>query len=473
LSALPKWIQGKPVPSIEDSLFVPDNVSASEKFGIAQANLVRVGWYLSPLGVVLGVAGFALWWRRGMSNATWLFLTIGLIGTVFWVRQSYGTSDQSYIYILRRYIPQVYPAFCLGIAYALVALARATIGSRRGAGQGDKETRRQAHIAPVGGRWSVVAAIALGLALTGFLAVTNRGIYQHVEYAGALAQIETIAARYGPNDVLLLHSGSRDEPDLIATPLRFAFGVDAFTIKSAQPERYAPQLARYIQRWQEQGRTVYMIFGASGAFGLPGLQYVPAGRMALRHLEEFEQLTNQKPRNVQDFNLDFAVYRLEAATAASDAPVAIGVDDYAAQLRGLYRPERIAGVDLAWTQGDALLRLPWPRDGQPRDVTIRLAGGVRPGTVGPAQACIAFRPETRFGFESPLATFSPLGCFTLREQMTDYVLAIDPRRYSTLSSGSIVLRIRSDTWMPAKADPAQIDRRALGVQFGGLLIEAP
>jgi hypothetical protein len=457
-----------------------------EVYTIPLANLVRVGWYLSPLGVVLGVAGFALWWQRGMNRAAWLFLAIGLIGTVFWVRQSYGTSDQSYIYILRRYIPQVYPAFCLGIAYMLVWIADRRVENReppRGyptetRGQGDKETRRHASIAVIGGRWSVVsgrwsvvATIALGLALTGFLVATNWGIYRHVEYGGALAQIETIAERFGPNDVLLLHSGSRDEPDLIATPLRYAFGVDAFTIKSSQPERYAPQLARYIKHWQEQGRTVYMVFGASGGFGLPGLRYTPDGRMALQHLEEFEQLTNQKPHNVQDFNLDFAVYRLETDAAVSSAPAPSGVDDYAAQLHGFYRPERIAGVDLAWTQGDALLRLPWPRDGGPQQVVIRLAGGVRPASVERGQACISFRPETPFGFEGPLATFSSLGCFDLQEQMSGYVLVIDPRRYPTHASGSIVLRIRSDTWTPAKADPAQIDRRILGIQFGGLSIE--
>jgi hypothetical protein len=452
-----------------------------EVYTIPLANLVRVGWYLSPLGIVLGIAGFALWWRRGMNRAAWLFLAIGLIGTVFWVRQSYGTSDQSYIYILRRYIPQVYPALCLGIAYMLVWIADRRVENREPSRgyptetrrQEDKETGRQSSIAVVGGRWSVVGAVALGLALTGFLVVTNRGIYQHVEYGGALAQIETIAKRFGPNDVLLLHSGSRDEPDLIATPLRYAFGVDAFTIKSSQPERYAPQLARYIQGWQEQGRTVYMIFGASGGFGLPGLRYTPDGRMALQHLEEFEQLTNQKPHNVQDFNLDFAVYRLETDAAASVAPVLINVDDYAAQLRGFYRPERIASVDLAWTQGDALLRLPWPRDGRLQKVVIRLAGGVRPASVMRGQACISVRPETPFGFEGPLATFSSLGCFDVQEQMSDYVLTIDPHYYSTHASGSIVLRIRSDTWTPAKADPAQIDRRILGVQFGGLSIEAP
>jgi hypothetical protein len=317
----------------------------------------------------------------------------------------------------------------------------------------------------------VVAAAALGLALIGFLAVTDRGIYRHVEYGGALAQIESIAARFGPRDVLLLHSGSRDEPDLVATPLRFAFGVDAFTIKSSQPERYAPQIARYIRRWQEQGRTVYMIFGASGGFGLPGLRYVPDGRIALQHLEEFEQLTDQKPNNVQDFNLDFALYRMEADdTTAPAAPEAIAVDNYAAQLRGFYRPEQISGVDLAWTKGDALLRLPWPRDGGPRKVVIRLAGGVRPASVGPGRACLEFWPAADVGFEPPPTVAGGLGCLDLSPQMAEYTLTIDPRAYPRQSASALLLRIRSDTWMPAKADPALVDQRALGVQFGGLTI---
>jgi hypothetical protein len=430
-----------------------------EVYTIPLANLVRVGWYLSPLGIVLGVMGYALWWRRGMSRAAWLFLVIGLIETVFWVRQSYGTSDQSYIYILRRYIPQVYPALCLGIAYALVWIA----DWRRG----------QSTINHQQSKAGAFLAAALGLVLVGFLAVTNWAIYRHVEYGGALAQLETIAGRFGSRDVLLLHSGSRDEPDLVATPLRFAFGVDAFTIKSTQPERYAQQIARYIRRWQDQGRTVYMIFGASGGMGLPGLHYAPAGRIALQHLEEFEQLTDQKPHNVQDFNLDFAVYRLEAGDAASAAPAAIAIDNYAAQLRGFYRPERIAGVDLAWTQGDALLRLPWPRGGGPRTMALKLAGGARPASVAAGRACLEFWPEANDRFEPPADIRGSLGCFDLHEQMAEYMLTIDPRVYPGQSAGAMLLRIRSDTWTPAKADPAQIDRRALGVQFGGLTISPP
>jgi len=283
----------------------------------------------------------------------------------------------------------------------------------------------------------------------------------------------SIADRFGRRDVLLFHRRSRDEPDLVTTPLTYAFGIDAFTIKSTRPDQYAPQLARYVRRWQEQGRTVYLIFGASGGMGLPGFQYSSAGRMAL-HLREFEQLTNQKPQNVQDFNLDFAIYRLEtAARALSAAMTTVAVDDYAAQLRGFYHPEQIAGTALAWTQSEALLRLPWPQDSGPRKVTIRLAAGKRPASAAPGRVCLEFWPEINFNAAPPVALPGTLGCFDLQEQMTGYALTIDPRVYPNATPGALLLRLRSNTWVPAKAEPAQVDRRTLGVQFGGLTISSP
>jgi hypothetical protein len=54
--------------------------------------------------------------------------------------------------------------------------------------------------------------------------------------------------------------------------------------------------------------------------------------------------------------------------------------------------------------------------------------------------------------------------------MAGYTFTIDPRNYPNTGAGAILLRIRSGAWVPAKVDPAQIDRRALGVQFGGLVI---
>ena len=51
----------------------------NDKYHIPLANLVRVGWYLSPLGVVLGCVGFALWTRRGLGAGNHLIVA-GSVG---------------------------------------------------------------------------------------------------------------------------------------------------------------------------------------------------------------------------------------------------------------------------------------------------------------------------------------------------------------------------------------------------------
>lgn len=451
LDTLPARLAGRTPPPR-----VGPEMRLNDKIALYQANMVRFGWYLSPLGVILGVAGFALWWRRGMDRASWLFLALALIVSVFFLRQSYGTSDATYIYILRRYVPQVYPAFCLGAAYALAALARAGRALWR--------------------RICVAGAAALLVALVGFLLVTGQPIYRHVEYEGALAQLAEIAQRFGRDDVILLRGGAptyaaaRDLPDMIATPLTYAFGLNALTIKSEEPGNYADQLARYIQRWQAQGRRVYLALGASGAVGMPGFRLVPAGRGELR-LAEFEQLQNQKPSNVQTLDLEFAFYRLDPDPfAAPPASATIAVDDYANQARGFYRAERIAGARAVWTDGDALLRIPWPSGAGPRRVVLRLAGGVRPAQIGAARACISARPEARFWVEDPAAIYTPLGCFDLGADMADYALTIDPRALPASATGTMLLRIKSEAWSPSKIDGSENDARTLGVQFGGLAL---
>ncbi len=429
------------------------------------ANLVRVGWYLSPLGIILGVVGYALWWRHGLSRASWLFLAVAFVGTFFFVRQTYGTSEQTYIYILRRFVPIAYPAFSLGMAYALVALA----GGREQEAGGRKQE--------AGGR--LVLATGITGLLVAFFIVTNQPIYRHVEYAGALDQVGALAARFTPGrDVLLLRGGdsiyadSRDIPDLVATPLRFAYGLDAFTVKSSQPGAYANDLAAEVARWQGQGRQVYLLLGASGAsFVLPGYRLEPTGSFTL-DIPEFEQLTNQKPRNVARFNLPFQIYRAVPSIPGvlATAPAPLAPNDFAAQVTGFYRPEaRDDGSTYAWTNGDAQLRLAWPVGATAQTVRLTLASGVRPEQIGPATVCFSAQPEAGV-WPVVSATAVDLGCMPVSATPTEYTVRLDPAALPPVPGGTLLLRMTSDSWVPAAEDSRQTDRRAVGVQFGGMTV---
>ncbi|MCG8351053.1 MAG: hypothetical protein MI924_25060 [Chloroflexales bacterium] len=452
---------------VDPAILTSEPAPEGDKYVIPLANLVRVGWYLSPLGIILGVMGVALWWRRDLNRASWLLLVVGLVGAFFWIRQTYGTSEQTYIYILRRFIPSTYPVLSLGMAYALVALVLRPASKR----------------API----RVGLTLALTSALIAFFVWTNRPIYRHVEYAGAVEQLQAIAQRFEPErDIALFRGGapiysfSRDVPDMVVTPLRFAFGIDAFTVKSSQPGAYADLLADQVRHWQQEGRTVYLVLSASGgSFVLPGFAFEPAGGFLLQ-LPEFEQLTNQKPRNVSQLTLPFAIYRLvpdQPNLLAAPTPP-LSPYDFAAQVNGFYRPEVSPGIaetpvqsnePYAWTNGDAVLRLPWRANALPSQIDLQLAGGQRPDHLGNAQACLSLQPETS---PWPTMTGAPikLGCLDLDNAMSTYTISLPTQQAPLSPTGSMLLRLESSVWIPAFEDQRQNDQRSIGVQFGGLTV---
>ncbi|MBX0327904.1 hypothetical protein K2Z83_09480, partial [Oscillochloris sp. ZM17-4] len=453
--------------TIDPSTLTSAPAPLQNKETIPLANLVRVGWYLSPLGIILGVVGYALWWRRGLDRASWLFLVVAFVGTFFFVRQTYGTSDQTYIYILRRFVPIAYPALSLGMAYALAALGGWGVG---GGGWG-------ATPQPLTHRLRLVLAAGLVALQLAFFIVTNQPIYRHVEYAGALGQLDAAVANFTPGrDVLLMRGGgpiwseARDVPDLVATPLRFIYGLDAFTVKSSRPGAYADSLAAEVARWQAEGRQVYLLLSASGAgFALPGYRLEPAGGLTL-DIPEFEQLTSQKPRNVARLTLPFQIYRaLPASSGVLDtARLPLTPDSFAAQVYGFYRPEdRADGSRYAWTNGDALLRLAWPGGAAAQTVRLTLAGGDRPAHLGPARVCLSARPEDGVWPEVSDAAVD-LGCVEVSDAPAEYALRLDPAALPPAPGGTLLLRITSESWVPAAEDSRQTDQRSVGVQFGGM-----
>ncbi|MDW8403078.1 hypothetical protein [Chloroflexus sp.] len=442
--------------------FTSEPAPVQPKELIPLAGLVRVGWYLSPLGVVLAVIGFALWWQRGLTAASWLMLTVGFLGSFFYLRQTYGTSEQTYIYILRRFVPIAYPIFALSAAYALAALA--------GAWQ----------FRPLAARWRQGVAAGLAGLLLLFLGWTGRYYFAHTEYAGAVAQIETIAKRFTPErDIVLLRGGApiysdaRDIPDLLATPLRFAHDIDAFTVKSVSTAPYASLLAEQVKRWQAAGRTVYLMLSASGGnLALPGFQLTFVESVAL-DLAEFEQLTDQKPQNVSRLTLPFAIYRLDpvASPLVDTAAPPLTPTSFAAQVSGFYRPEQSNdGWQYSWSNGEAIIRLPWPADAATQTIAIETAGGLRPAHLGAATLCVSAQAEDTL-WPATSAPIVELGCYQVGQQPTIVRVTVDPAQVSPAASGALLLRLTGPAWIPANEDPRLTDQRVLHVQIGRMWVE--
>lgn len=415
-----------------------------------QANFVRFGWYVSPLGIVLGSLGAALLWWRGLTPRSWLFLLIASAYTSFYINSLYGTSDRTYIYILRRLVPMVYPAWSLAMAYALWWLAR-------------------------GRSWSVARrflAAGLAAAMLLFFVFTGRNIYRHVEYGNALRQFEALASSVGPRDVVLVRGGgSRDTSDVVAGPLTYIYGRNALTFKGSNPLAVAPALASQVQRWTAEGRRVYALIGASGGdWRFPGWTAVPQAAWTWT-FREFQMLQDQKPFTSGAGSLPFRLYRLVPESQAPAGAGPITPADTISQVSGFYRAEDDGHGAFAWTMGTAVLRLPAPPNVS--TLALDLSAGPRPRALPPASVCVDIAPEripypqnTQKGPIWQALPWQSLGCHPIGRAGSVLRLPVPG-----LAGGRIYLvRMASQPWTPSKvpADPGQLtssDERSLGVRW--------
>lgn len=413
-------------------------VALRDLYANSMANLVRIGWYISPLGIVISLLGLTIWLWRGIGRRDWLFIVVTLATTFLYVQLSYGTSSQTYIYIMRRYLPTIYPGLALLSGYGIVALWGATW-------------------------WRKTLSVGSVVVLVGFLGATIRPVITTPEHKGALAAIDQLAQQSTPSDVTLIRGGSpsfvtaRDAVDVLALPLMAIHGQHAFGIRSQTPDKYATDLTRLYRRWLQSERRVYLLLGANGGLWLPGMHLVKRDAVSLQ-LPEFSQLINQKPASVGTLNIVYQRYELIDGDAP--LPTKINTTDTASQISGFYTHETIAGQTFAWTNGHGVLRMPLPAQATPLALTV--ATGKRPARIGQATLCIdvAGQPDPRL--TNPVV-WTQLQCLQLSTRPQTIAVAI-PSGLSS-ATNTLLVQLRSEAWVAGTLDPNQNDMRPLGVQF--------
>ncbi|MGC8959212.1 MAG: hypothetical protein ACP5OO_05425 [Chloroflexia bacterium] len=421
---------------LENRLVLEGYIGAPVPEGSA-ANMVRLGWYFSPPGMLLAALGIAALLWEETSRRSWYLLALGLFYLVFFNYEVFG--EPHHIYIMRRYVPVVVPFFSLAMAYALERLA--------------------------GWRWLRRAGPALAGILAFLMAVylvySGLPFYRHNEYEGALEQVGALAERFAPEDVLLLIDGARDAPATIATPLKYLFERNAFVLMPDEPD--GARIEEQVRLWESEGRRVYLLIGNDG-----GRLFLPHTR--LRYLErfelavpEFEQLTAQKPHNAYTLRQPFGLYVPEAwdgeGSLLGNLPleVDLGSGGYIYQAGGFYGDEVAPdGTTYCWTGGRGLLRLPWPEEGEVR-LTLRLAGGKRPAEIGPAQV------EVWLGERL-------VGKWALEEAFNTYTVTLSAQEVTPEMGRTVLLALVSPTWAQADYGLGN-DRRPLGVQVDGVRVD--
>lgn len=412
-------------------------------------NLLRIGWYLSPPSMVLGVVGLLRWvWNR-LNAGTAPFLAMLAILSYVFIQETY--TEAHYIYTMRRYMPIILPALLLGVAWSCQFL--------------------WSRVRPRVLGTAVAGIVALGLGL--FFVYTSRTIIPHVEEGGALAQFNDLASRFkNPAKTVVLFSDGRDEPNLVSTPLQFIYGIESFVLVRSYPDINSPIIEKIVQRWQKDGYEVYVMMGANGGkvhFNSLSLKEVGSWQYAV---PEFEQLYYQKPYNVSSAYLPWGIYSVQPIAAPPHAlpwAVNIGEMDYPALVAGFNKQETADNGETywRWTGDNAVLRVPLPAspDGK---------------TYAGSRITLRLRPETPVTGQAPLRT-EPL-TITLRlddtqlarivvppgTDFTDYRVIVPPGTpKKERDPYTALLRIESPTWSGKQASLGN-DNRALGVQVDGV-----
>ncbi len=231
-------------PAVQADLFSGGEITLTD-----HENWRRLGWYLSPVGVWLGVAGTCLLlWRANRRTA--MVLAIGALFAALYLWTLYA--NPQHVYVMRRMVPAAVPFFTVGGAAVVGWLAGS--GGRGGA------------------RLALAAAVAL--VWLGGLAWSARGLVSQVDHRGLTAQLDALNAALEPDAVLLFYDGVPiGNGDFFGTPLQFIYGHHAFALRD--PALPGADLVRAVEIWHNSGRAVYWI-GDPAWLGEHGLAYEEA-----------------------------------------------------------------------------------------------------------------------------------------------------------------------------------------------------
>jgi len=200
-------------------------------------NLVRLGWYLSPVGIWLGMLGTGLLiWQANRKTAVMLSITLFL--SLLYITNIRANPHQ--IYAMRRYVPAIMPLFIIGAAYFLSELV----------------ARKKTWLSGI-----ALLLTILWLAGFGWLA---RGFVTQIDYQGILPQLDQFDAQIAPDSILIFNdSAPIGQGDIIGTPLRFLKGYNVLTWRdpSALDKQ---QFTQTINQWHDQGYDVYWVTVANG-----------------------------------------------------------------------------------------------------------------------------------------------------------------------------------------------------------------
>jgi Dolichyl-phosphate-mannose-protein mannosyltransferase len=382
-------------------------------------SLLRLGWFVTPLALVLAGLGLLLVLREWKPR---YLLPLGLFASsaLFYLYKIRVYND--YFFALRRYVPIVLP-FLLGLA----ALALVRLAAR-------------------GGWRRALATLAAVVLFAAFLRDTAP-LVRHRDWDGAVRFVQDVARRFGPEDVLIFEQPKSIH--LLSLPLWAVHGLSVVEMARFKPD--PDRLQHLVQAWRTRYRNIYFVHTSASGSDLCGV-FLERVQPFSFGTWEWERAYARKPRGREFHALNFTLSRVVPPEQIQVPPLPLvdigGTDDV--QVSGFYDKEGGGDLTYRWTGPCASVYLP----------------GARPGATLVVRTSTGKRPATRPARVEASLDGAPLGSFVASSDWTEIALPLpDP-----LPPGPRVLRLDVPAWRPVHTDPAAADERDLGVMVDRLEI---
>ncbi len=403
-------------------------------------------WYLPLPALAAALVGYVfLAWRNFWVNTAWVtsiavssfvvFYKIRVVPEHFWMT--------------RRFLTLILPAAILlmcGLAFVPVNRRRSITPTQPGEGR----------------RWLLGMALPfVFLALVGAsLARASRPILDHVEYAGVNEKLEALAARFQPDDLVIVESRNSSDMHVLALPLAYVYGRNVLLLDTPKPDKL--MFGEYLRVAHTHYRDVYFLGGGGTDLLSRSTRVTPVGSERFQ-LPEYESPTNRYPSEVRFKEFDFGIYRFDrpgeyTGSGNSGYPsVDIGHMDDLHVVR-FHAKERTGETTFRWTRDVSYVSLPG-LDAKARALTLWAGDGGRPPGAVPAFIRV-FLDNEPVGEARVVGGFRPY-----RFEIPASIAEAAGQRDEPL-----LMRIVVDTWNPHDLMRSG-DNRELGVMLDRVEVE--
>jgi hypothetical protein len=401
-------------------------------------------WYVTPIGLGAAIAGWALLARRAFWRDPAFFLTVTAYSAFFFYKMRIVPE---HFWSTRRFLAFTLPGLMIGLGGLVFTVA----GSRTTADPAvdDNQTKAGQRVA----MWRVAITVAVACVVFVPLAIAYwraaAPVRPHVEYAGLIPKLESLAGRFGDNDLVLVESRNASDMHVLALPLAYIYARNVLVLNTPRPEKRA--FEDFVIWAQSKFANVYFLGGGGTDLLTRHLTAEPVASDRFQ-IPEYASPRDAYPVGVLRKEFDYGLYRIKYSSTPVVGPVTlhIGTLDDLAVVRFHAKEKRDDGLVFRWTMNVSYVVLP-SFSPEAHEVTIWMSNGGRPASQ-PVPDVTVLLDDRVLGRARP------------DDAVKAYTFAIPPdlARTAAAQEEPPRLQLRVPTWNPGTALGVN-DTRNLGV----------